>query len=65
MSEQKIIQGDCLEIMRGFSDKQFDLVLTDPPYGIGIDYDGNESDKKLNIAWLKEARRVSNDNFFI
>lgn len=36
MAEQTIIQGDCLEVMRGFDDKQFDLVLTDPPYGIGI-----------------------------
>lgn len=32
----EIIQGDCLEIMRTYSDNQFDLVLTDPPYGIGI-----------------------------
>lgn len=36
-TEQKIIRGDCLEIMRGFADKQFDLVLTDPPYGISAD----------------------------
>jgi len=36
MSEQTIINGDCLEVMRGFADKSFDLVLTDPPYGIGI-----------------------------
>ena len=35
MSEQKIICGDCLPIMRGYKDKQFDLVLCDPPYGIG------------------------------
>ena len=32
----EIIQGDCLEVMKGFADKSFDLVLTDPPYGIGI-----------------------------
>lgn len=32
LSEQKIIQGDCLEVMKTFSDKSFDLVLTDPPY---------------------------------
>lgn len=31
--KQEIILGDCLEVMRGFSDKSFDLVLTDPPYG--------------------------------
>lgn len=36
MSEQKIIQGDCLEVMKIFPDKSFDLVLTDPPYGIDI-----------------------------
>ena len=28
----KIICGDSLEVMRGFTDKQFDLVLTDIPY---------------------------------
>lgn len=32
-TEQKIIHGNCLEVMRGFADKSFDLVLTDPPYG--------------------------------
>ena len=26
--------GDCLEIMKEFPDKSFDLVLTDPPYGV-------------------------------
>lgn len=28
-----IYNGDCLEIMKTFSDKSVDLVLTDPPYG--------------------------------
>ena len=32
----KIICGDCLEVMKGIPDKAVDLVLTDPPYGIGI-----------------------------
>lgn len=35
MAEQKVICGDSLEIMKTFPDKSFDLVLTDPPYGIG------------------------------
>lgn len=34
MKEQKIIEGDCLEVMKTFADKSFDLVLTDPPYGL-------------------------------
>ena len=29
--------GDCLEVMAEMKDKSIDLVLTDPPYGIGAD----------------------------
>ena len=27
--------GDCLEIMKGFPKESIDLVITDPPYGVG------------------------------
>jgi len=37
--EGDIYHGDCLEVMRQFPDNSFDLVLTDPPYGIGLEYD--------------------------
>jgi len=30
----KIIQGDCLTVMRDIPDKAIDLILTDPPYGV-------------------------------
>jgi site-specific DNA-methyltransferase (adenine-specific) len=30
----KVIQGDCLEVMKDIPDKSIDMVLTDPPYGI-------------------------------
>lgn len=33
----RIINADCLDILRELPDKSIDLVLTDPPYGIGID----------------------------
>ena len=33
----KLILGDCLEEMKKIPDKSIDLVLTDPPYGIGMD----------------------------
>lgn len=32
----KIYQWDCLELMKSIPDKSIDLVLTDPPYWIGI-----------------------------
>ena len=35
MDMNKCYLGDCLDIMRDMPDKCVDLVLTDPPYGIG------------------------------
>jgi len=32
----KIICGDCLEVMKDIPDKSVDLVLTDPPYGVSF-----------------------------
>ena len=29
----QIIQGDCLEVMRGIPDKSVDMILCDLPYG--------------------------------
>lgn len=37
MMKNEIILGDCLEVMKTMADKSVDLVLTDPPYGIGED----------------------------
>jgi site-specific DNA-methyltransferase (adenine-specific) len=28
-----VILGDCVEVMKGFEDNQFDLAIVDPPYG--------------------------------
>jgi site-specific DNA-methyltransferase (adenine-specific) len=36
MSKIEIILGDCLEVMKNYPDNYFDLVLTDPPYGIDV-----------------------------
>lgn len=35
MELNKIINADCLDVMRQMPDKSVDLILTDPPYGIG------------------------------
>lgn len=48
--KSEIILGDSLEVMKGFADKSFDLVLTDPPYGIGEAAGKNKSRSKLAIA---------------
>lgn len=33
MSNYKLYQGDCLEVMKNIEDGSVDLILTDPPYG--------------------------------
>lgn len=33
-----IILGDCMDYLKEIPDKSIDLVLTDPPYGLGIDF---------------------------
>ena len=57
----KIICGDCLEVMKLMPDKCVDLVLTDPPYGIGADkgvgggiYKGRKYDGDWDIRPQKE-----------
>ena len=40
----KIINGDCIEVMKTLPEGSVDLVVTSPPYGVGIDYDVHEDD---------------------
>jgi len=43
MSEQRYVIGDCLDVMQRYPDNHFDLILTDPPYGIGESNEKNMS----------------------
>jgi hypothetical protein len=40
MPKVELILGDCLEKMREIPDKSVDAVITDPPYGVKVDYGG-------------------------
>lgn len=51
----KVIHGDCLSVMRNMPDKCVDLVLTDPPYGIGK----AEWDDSFPTEWIPEAWRLT------
>ena len=41
-----LYNADCMEIMKSFTDKQFDICIVDPPYGIGEDGAKNHSRSK-------------------
>lgn len=45
--ESKVFNADCLEGMKQYPDKWFDLAVVDPPYGIGMD-GGNVGYKGAN-----------------
>lgn len=47
-------QGDCLEIMRELPDESFDVILTDPPYGIDADQFG-DSDGKAQTHFYDDS----------
>ena len=41
---RKITQGDCVEVMKTLPEKSIDLIVTSPPYGVGIEYDVHDDD---------------------
>lgn len=60
--------ADNLEIMRGFKDKEFDLAIVDPPYGIDIETSGTYFKQFKTKGWdnstpsgeyFEELKRVS------
>ena len=59
----KVHCADCLEFMRDIPDKSIDLVLTDPPYGVGLKYesydDTEENWYKLMDKLIPELKRIS------
>ena len=68
MEKNKIYCGDGRKLMSEMSEKTVDLVVTSPPYGVGIDYDSWDDDKeiaeywKFTREWLRETYRVLKDD---
>ena len=64
----KVINGDCIEVMAKMPESSVDLIVTSPPYGVGIAYDTFNDDiefeqyKLFSASWLREAYRVLKDD---
>lgn len=62
-SEITLHNMDCLDAMRQMPDKAFDLCITDPPYGINLEYgtykDTEENWFKLMDEFVPQIIRVS------
>ena len=62
----KIICGDCLELIKSIPDNSIDVVMTDPPYGLNKNGVRNDSDLSLFYNIMPECDRVlKNNSFFI
>ena len=63
-----IINGDCRQVMGQFEEGSVDLIVTSPPYGVGIEYDVHDDDMLINEylkfteEWLTQAYRVMKDD---
>ena len=60
----KVVNGDCLELLPEIPENSVDLVVTSPPYNCGIDYDSYNDNKTWEEyldwckSWLIELKRV-------
>ena len=55
-TQLNLIHSDCLEGMKKMDDESIDLVVTSPPYNIGIDYGtyDDSSDRDNFIQWCQD-----------
>jgi len=58
----KLYNADCMDIMRQYPDKYFDLAVVDPPYGIGITKSGRL--KRYNSANTTWDNQIPDKNYF-
>lgn len=54
-----VICGDTRLELPKMADGSVDAILTDPPYGIGINYGEGSDDKAFLTDWIAECLRVS------
>ena len=66
--ENRIVLGNCIEIMKEIPSSKIDLIFADPPYNIGIKYD-NHNDKMMyedyiswSEKWITECVRLLSNN---
>ena len=64
--KQTALHIDCMEYMRGLSDKFYDLCICDPPYGIGINHNmgRRKGDKNSNYKKVDWDNTPPDDEYF-
>lgn len=50
----KVVCGDCLEVLKQLPDESVNLIPTDPPYNIGKDFENDNLSKEDYLAWCEK-----------
>jgi len=48
VGQQTVVHGDCLQFLRALPDASVDVVVTSPPYNIGVAY-GRARDRSCTV----------------
>jgi len=68
LETNKIIKGDCVKVMASLPESCVDLIVTSPPYNVGIDYDSYNDRQSMEDYWqftknwLSESYRILKDD---
>jgi site-specific DNA-methyltransferase (adenine-specific) len=68
LETNKIINGDCVKVMANLPESCVDLIVTSPPYNVGIDYDTHDDRQSMEDYWqftkdwLSESYRILKDD---
>jgi len=68
LETNRIINGDCIVEMGKLPESSIDLVVTSPPYNVGIDYDTHDDNKSMEDyweftkQWLTQSFRILKDD---
>jgi len=64
----RVINGDCIEVMGNMPESSVDLIVTSPPYGVNINYDVHDDDMEINEyldftrKWMTNAYKILKDD---
>jgi site-specific DNA-methyltransferase (adenine-specific) len=58
----EVIHGHCMELMRGYPDKYFELACVDPPYGLGLRTVEGGSKKNTQTKFIDDLKKKKWDN---
>ena len=68
LETNRIINGDCVVEMGKLPESIIDLIVTSPPYNVGIDYDSHDDNQsmeeywKFTEEWVGESFRILKDD---